>query len=102
MWEETGVAVRLTKLVGVFGGPDFIVRYKNGDRTSYVMTVFEALVNAGEPRPDQTELIELRFATESGWESLSVSKWVPEVLEAVFGRQGVGFRAPSWVPPSTE
>jgi len=33
-WEETGLLVRLTALVGVFGGPDFIVQYRNGDRTS--------------------------------------------------------------------
>jgi 8-oxo-dGTP pyrophosphatase MutT (NUDIX family) len=28
MFEETGLIVRLTRLVGVFGGPEFIVRYR--------------------------------------------------------------------------
>ena len=40
IWEEAGVVVRLTRLVGVFGGPDFVVQYLNGDRTSYAMAVF--------------------------------------------------------------
>ena len=39
-WEETGLLVRLTRLVGVFGGPHYVVHYRNGDRASYVSTVF--------------------------------------------------------------
>ena len=34
MFEETGLLVRLTGLIGVFGGPEFIVHYRNGHRTS--------------------------------------------------------------------
>ena len=41
MFEETGLRVRLTRLVGVFAGPEFVIHYRNGDRTSYVMAVFE-------------------------------------------------------------
>jgi 8-oxo-dGTP pyrophosphatase MutT (NUDIX family) len=33
MFEETGVVVRLTGLVGIFGGPEFVVHYRNGHRT---------------------------------------------------------------------
>jgi 8-oxo-dGTP pyrophosphatase MutT (NUDIX family) len=29
MFEETGVLVQLTGLVGVFGGPEFVVHYRN-------------------------------------------------------------------------
>ena len=31
-WEETGLIVHLTRLVGVFGGPHYVVHYRNGDR----------------------------------------------------------------------
>jgi hypothetical protein len=42
MREETGLIVCLTRPVGVFGGPDFIIEYQNGHRTSDVMAVFDA------------------------------------------------------------
>ena len=102
MWEETGVTVRLTGLVGVFGGPDFIVRYRNGDRTSYVMVVFEARSDAGTLRPDEKELVELRFTAASEWESLPLAAWVSEVLNAVSSGPRMAFRAPTWTPPTAE
>ena len=30
-FEETGVEVELLRVLGVYGGPDFVVRYANGD-----------------------------------------------------------------------
>jgi hypothetical protein len=43
----------------VFGGPEFLVEYVNGDRTSYVMSVFEA-TSDGEPS-GRGRLLEVRF-----------------------------------------
>ena len=34
VWEETGLEVKLTRMVGAFGGPDFVTRYGNGDLVS--------------------------------------------------------------------
>jgi 8-oxo-dGTP pyrophosphatase MutT (NUDIX family) len=101
MWEETALFVRLTRMIGVFGGPDFVVRYRNGHRTSYVASVFEAALIEGSMRPDGAELQELRFVSLSEAESLPLSGWVPEVLQAVFG-DGSQFRQPQWVPPRTD
>jgi 8-oxo-dGTP pyrophosphatase MutT (NUDIX family) len=99
MWEETGLVVRLTSLVGVFGGPNFIVQYRNGDRTSYVTAVFEARSSERDPHLDNKELLEIRFASEPETKSLSSASWVAEILSAVFqGRRGT-FRAPTWTPP---
>jgi ADP-ribose pyrophosphatase YjhB (NUDIX family) len=84
MREETGLAVRLTGLVGVFGGPQFVVTYRNGDRTSYVMAVFEAALAGGNGAPDMKEVLELRFVSEQDARDLPKAAWVPEVLEAVF------------------
>jgi 8-oxo-dGTP pyrophosphatase MutT (NUDIX family) len=99
MWEETGLVVRLTGLVGVFGGPNFIVQYRNGDRTSYVTTVFEAYCDAGETHLDNEELLEVRFASQLETKALSLAPWVAEILSAVFEGQRGAFRAPNWKPP---
>ena len=99
MFEETGLFVRLTGIVGVFGGPEFIVRYRNGHRTSYVMTVFEGEFRAGNPQADSTEVLELRFVREGDAKDLPKASWVGEVLEAVFhGSRTSGFRPATWSP----
>jgi ADP-ribose pyrophosphatase YjhB (NUDIX family) len=96
MFEETGLTVRLTGLIGVFGGPEFIVQYRNGDRTSYVMTVFAAAHEGGQTRPDLAEVLEIRFVSEEEAKSLPTALWVKEVLEALFdASQTPGFRPSS-------
>ncbi len=100
MWEETGARVTLTRVVGVFGGKDFVVEYPNGDRTSYLMVVFEAHRIGGALRPDHTETSELRFFHNPEIESLEAPVWLPEVLAALRREDpGAIFRAPSWCPP---
>ncbi len=99
-WEETGLFVNLTRLVGVFGGPHFIVHYRNGDRASYISSVFEATINDGTMQPDGTELRELRFVSEPEAKALTLAAWVPEVLAALFGGTSGNFRPPGWRPPS--
>jgi 8-oxo-dGTP pyrophosphatase MutT (NUDIX family) len=100
MFEETGLFVRLTALVGIFGGPEFVVQYRNGHRTSYVTTVFEAEHRGGTPHPDGAELLEIRFVSEAEAAALPKAPWVAEVLQAVFHRgQSHGFRGQEWNPP---
>src|SRR5215468_7702310 len=53
--EETGLNIRLTGIAGVYGGEDLIIDYPNGDRASYVGTVFHGRVVGGELKPDGTE-----------------------------------------------
>ena len=43
-FEETGLLVKPERVVGVFGGPEFLVRYPNGDLTYYTTIAFEASV----------------------------------------------------------
>jgi 8-oxo-dGTP pyrophosphatase MutT (NUDIX family) len=100
MWEETGLLVTLTSLVGVFGGPEFIVHYRNGHRTSYVMAVFEATTRGGKSRLDASEVLEVRFVSEIEARVLPTAPWVPEVLRAVFRKDAdPAFRLPTWTPP---
>jgi len=100
MYEETGLLVRLTSLVGVFGGPELIVRYRNGHRTSYVMSVFEAEISSGTAQPDATELLEVRFVSETEAGDLQgKAAWLDEILAAVFHpAPSRAFRTPAWRP----
>ena len=94
MWEETGLRIGLTRLVGVFGGPEYVVHYRNGHRTSYVITVFEATAPGRSPAPDGTELLEVRFVSREEANSLSLALWMPEVLGALFSPGPPFFRIP--------
>ncbi|HET8647509.1 MAG TPA: NUDIX domain-containing protein [Vicinamibacteria bacterium] len=97
-WEETGLLVRLTRLVGVFGGADFVVEYGNGDRTSYVMTVFEARAVSGHLRADGTELLEARFVAADEWAGLPCARWAPAVLRALCEGGPAAFTPAAWTP----
>ncbi len=59
--EEAGVMVDLGRILGVFGGPEYRVTYPNGDESAYVVTVFDATIAEGTPRPDGEE------TSEVGW-----------------------------------
>lgn len=59
--EEAGVGVELGRLLGALGGPDYRVTYPNGDESAYVVSVFDATVIDGAPRPDNDE------TSEVGW-----------------------------------
>lgn len=59
--EEAGVDVRLERLRAALGGPGYRVRYPNGDRCSYVSTVFDAVIESGEPVAGDDEVAELRW-----------------------------------------
>jgi len=63
--EEAGVVVELTALRAAVGGPGYRITYPNGDETSCVAIVFDAVVASGSPTPDHDE------TTEVGWFSLA-------------------------------
>ena len=47
-FEETGLKVRVTKLVGIYTSPNMIVTYKDGNRWQSIGISFEAEVTGGE------------------------------------------------------
>ncbi len=101
MWEETGLEVELTRVLGVYGGPEFIVTYENGDRVSYLMVFFEATPVGGAPRPDGVETLEVRYFTREEARAATTPPWMQEVLGDVFAaRPAAAFRPPAWSPPS--
>ena len=49
VWEETGLHVRVKRLVGVYSYPDQLVIYPNGNKAHIVALHFEAEVTSGTP-----------------------------------------------------
>ncbi|HEX7131093.1 MAG TPA: NUDIX domain-containing protein [Iamia sp.] len=81
--EEVGVEVRLGALLGVVGGPDFVVRYPNGDEVAYVSAVWEATIVAGEPVADGTEALAVRWFTPAELATADLGPFCRATLGAV-------------------
>jgi 8-oxo-dGTP pyrophosphatase MutT (NUDIX family) len=99
-WEETGLLVQPKALIGVFGGPGFVVRYGNGDETQYVMSVFECSIESGVLAGVTDEVTACRFIPEDEFRTLVVTPWTREVLPICYSRP----REPvighvTWAPP---
>jgi 8-oxo-dGTP diphosphatase len=60
VYEETGFYTQAKRLVGVYGGKDYIVTYPNQDRVAYMNIFFEGLITGGELAMDE-ESLDLRF-----------------------------------------
>jgi 8-oxo-dGTP diphosphatase len=100
LWEETGLWVEPTALLGIFGGPEFRVQYRNGDRTAYVIGVFECRVRGGALRLDGDESLELRYVAPADFASLDLSPWARVVLPGVTAAPGRHWIQPvTWTPP---
>lgn len=98
MWEETGLKVRPRRILGVFGGSSFVVRYANDDETQYVMIVFECTALGGALRCDMDETTELRFIGLEEFRSLNVSLWTREVLPLLYAQPDRAIFAPASTP----
>jgi ADP-ribose pyrophosphatase YjhB (NUDIX family) len=99
-WEETGLEVEPVRVLGIYGGPEFIVHYPNGDEAQYVIIAFECAVRGGAARPDGSETLEVRYWSAEEARRLTFSPWLPHVLPNFFERRPkTDFRAPRWRPP---
>jgi 8-oxo-dGTP pyrophosphatase MutT (NUDIX family) len=96
VWEETGLLVRPARLIGVYGGPAFVVRYPNGDETQYVSTFFECVVESGEPRADGDETPAVSFWTHREAVGLPLAPWLTKVLPRLYDAA-----SDPWFEPST-
>ncbi len=98
-WEETGLLVQPTALIGVFGGSSFVVRYGNGDETQYVMSVFECAVQSGVISSATEEVSACRFVPEVEFRTLDASPWTREVLPICYSRPRKPIIGPvTWAP----
>lgn len=98
-FEETGLITRPERLIGVFGGPEFLIQYPNGDLTYYSVIAFEASIVGGGLAPDGDEFESLRFVDAAEWRNLPVSPSSRIISRQAFARQTTPFFAtPSWRP----
>lgn len=98
-WEETGLMVELTGILGVYGGDTLVVDYANGDRASYVGTIFRGRIVGGEPRPDGQEILELRYFSRAEMMQVSHARWLDVAVDAVFSGDGrADFQPATWRP----
>ena len=99
MWEETGLFVELTHIIGVFGGPLCSITYANGDKASWVSTVFGATVISGAPRPDGDETLEVRYVSQDQVQYLPRKAHLDMFLLAAYGQNGAAsFQPAVWRP----
>lgn len=80
--EEIGVPIRLVRLLDVLGGPEYEVRYPNGDRTAYVTAVYEAAITEGSPAPRDDELSHVAWFTPAQLPALDLSRFARALLTA--------------------
>jgi 8-oxo-dGTP pyrophosphatase MutT (NUDIX family) len=80
--EEIGVGIRLGRLLGVFGGPDYEITYPNGDQVAYVPAVYEAEITSGTPAPADGELSKLAWFTPQELQTAPLSRFTRAVLSA--------------------
>lgn len=100
-WEEAGVFVALTHLLGVFAGEHFSKTYDNGDQLAAVTTLFAARVIRGTPRPDHEETSDARFFAPSEIDTLSCSTHFLVIRKAVTQSQSKPYFKPAtWQPDS--
>jgi 8-oxo-dGTP pyrophosphatase MutT (NUDIX family) len=84
--EEAGLDVAIRRLIGVFSGPEFLVTYGNGDRTHYVVSMFEAHTTGGTPAADGHELSELAYVSQAEATVLPAAPITRVLMERAFKR----------------
>jgi ADP-ribose pyrophosphatase YjhB (NUDIX family) len=99
-WEEAGLWVEPRRIASVLGGPEFIVRYPNGDESQYIIIAFQCVVRTGHLRPDGEETLEARFCSEGEAATLPLAPWLRLVLSTFYALPDhAAFELPLWQPP---
>ena len=98
-WEETGLFVEPTRLIGVFGGPEFLIKYPNGDLVYYTTIAFEAHKIFGGLRADGAETVDVRYFTRDECADLTMSPAQRIILAQAFtGSNAAHFAPNTWSP----
>lgn len=101
MWEETGLHVELTRIVGVFGGTVCSSVYANGDQVAWISTVFEGRVVGGALEADGEETLEVRYFARDELAHVRCKPHLALFLDAAYrGIPEAQFQPTTWTPPS--
>lgn len=99
VWEETGLLVRPTRLIAVYGGPAFVVRYPNGDESQYISAIFECVVESGTLQSSSGETLAARFMSYDEAAQAPLAPWLPKVLRRLYDETTAAwFESPTWQP----
>jgi 8-oxo-dGTP pyrophosphatase MutT (NUDIX family) len=99
MWEETGLYVELTRVIGVFGGDLCSSTYSNGDKMAWVSTLFGARPIRGALKPDGEETLEACYFDRTEIGEIRCKPHVKLFLDAAFPpRREAYFQQPTWRP----
>jgi 8-oxo-dGTP pyrophosphatase MutT (NUDIX family) len=99
-WEETGLRVKPIRLIGIFGGPELLVKYPNGDQITYTTAVFECTFHDRPPLALDGEIAEFRWISRDDLPCLDVPVWVSQVLDPAWEpSEAAFFVEPEWQPP---
>lgn len=99
-WEEAGVAVELTHLVGVVAGEHCAQSYANGDEIVWISTVFAARALGSTPHGDGQETTRAGFFTDAETAALPCKPHMRHFLAAErAARPGAYFTPATWRPP---
>jgi 8-oxo-dGTP pyrophosphatase MutT (NUDIX family) len=98
-FEETGLLVRPERVVGVFGGAEFLIRYPNGDVTYYTTVAFEASIVGGSLKADGHEITRLSYFTQAECGALALTPSSRIISQKGFAKDHLPFFATaSWLP----
>src|SRR4029450_5425169 len=86
-WEETGLVVSPRRLLAIYGGPEFVVHYANGDEAQYVIAAFSCQVIGGSLRPESEETVDARYFTEREAAELPLSAWLRATLHSIYAAE---------------
>jgi 8-oxo-dGTP pyrophosphatase MutT (NUDIX family) len=98
-FEETGLLVEPDGLIGVFGGPEFLINYPNGDIAYYTTIAFRGTVVGGSCNPADGEMSALNYFSQSDCQSLEMSPSSRVIAKEAFaGSTRPYFRPPTGIP----
>jgi 8-oxo-dGTP pyrophosphatase MutT (NUDIX family) len=98
-WEETGLVIEITGILGVYGGSDLIIDYPNGDRAAYVGTIFRGRPVSGSMRADGEETLDVKYFTREEFQRTPHAKWLDRAMPVLFDRSSPPHFVPAvWNP----
>ncbi|MBR7200495.1 NUDIX domain-containing protein, partial [Pseudomonas sp. 14A] len=77
--EETGARIRITGVIGAYGGEPMMVTYPNGDQVGYVTIAYECEL-LSEATPDLDEITELGWFSRAAIFALPRRDWIDRVI----------------------
>ena len=79
VFEETGAHIRITGVLGAYGGRPMAVTYPNGDQVGYVTIAYECAL-LSEAEPDLDEILELGWFSRDAVATLPRREWIDRVI----------------------